>query len=122
MTGLSHVGFGVLTVATSLGMTSPLVISIPIVMITSIILLKIGDNKKIKSDSIVAIISSSALAIGVAVTSVTTGLNTDVENFMFGSILAMNMNDVILSIVVSIIVIVLFVVFYRKIFIVTFDE
>lgn len=121
-TGLSHVGFGVLTVATSLGMTSPLFISIPIVMITSIILLKIGDNKKIKSDSIVAIISSSALAIGVAVTSVTTGLNTDVENFMFGSILAMNMNDVILSIVVSIIVIVLFVVFYRKIFIVTFDE
>ena len=96
--GLSHVGFGVLTVATSLGMTSPLFISIPIVMITSIILLKIGDNKKIKSDSIVAIISSSALAIGVAVTSVTTGLNTDVENFMFGSILAMNMNDVILTI------------------------
>lgn len=120
--GLSHVGFGVLTVATALGATSPLYIAIPVVTISAIVLLKIGNNSKIKSDSAVALISSSALAIGVAVTSVTTGMNTDVCNFMFGSILAMSKGDVYLSVAVSIIVAILFIVYYRKLFLVTFDE
>ena len=120
--GLSHVGFGVLTVATALGATSPLYIAIPAVTISAIILLKIGSNSKIKSDSSIALISSSALAIGVAVTSATTGMNTDVCNFMFGSILAMSKSDVILSITVSIVIAVLFIIYYRKLFAVTFDE
>jgi len=120
--GLSHVGFGITTVAVGLGATSTLPIAIPVVIIVAILLLKVGNNKKIKSDSAIAIISSTALAIGVAVTSLTTGMNTDVCNFMFGSILAMSMSDVILSIVVSIIVLILFVVYYRKLFAVTFDE
>ena len=106
--GLSHVGFGITTVAVGLGATSTLPISIPIVIIVAILLLKVGNNRKIKSDSAIAIISSTSLAIGVAVTSLTTGMNTDVCNFMFGSILAMSISDVILSIVVSIIVLVLF--------------
>lgn len=120
--GLSHVGFGIITIATALGMTSPLWISIPVVMITAIILLKIGNSRTVKSDSAIAIISSSSLAIGVAVVSLTTGMNTDTCNFMFGSILAMSQSDVYLSIIVSIIVFILFVIFYRKLFIVTFDE
>ncbi len=120
--GLSHVGFGVLTIATAIGMTSPLYIAVPCVTISAIILLKIGNNSKIKSDSAIALISSSALAIGVAVTSLTTGMNTDVCNFMFGSILAMSMPDVYLSIIISVLVTVLFVLYYRKLFIVTFDE
>lgn len=105
-----------------LGATSTLPIAIPIVMITAILLLKVGNNRQIKSDSAIAIVSSSALAIGVAVTSITSGLNTDVCNFMFGSILAMNSIDVILSIIISIIVLILFVIYYRKLFAVTFDE
>ena len=120
--GLSHVGFGITTVAVGLGATSTLPIAIPAVIIVAILLLKVGNNHKIKSDSAIAIISSSALAIGVAVTSVTTGLNTDVCNFMFGSILAMSISDVILSIIVSILVLILFVIYYRKLFAVTFDE
>ena len=120
--GLSHVGFGVLTVATALGATSPLYIAIPVVAISAIVLLKTGNNSKIKSDSSIALISSSALALGVAVTSVTTGMNTDVCNFMFGSILAMSNEDVILSVAVSIIVAILFIIYYRKLFLVTFDE
>ncbi len=120
--GLSHVGFGILTISTALGISSPLYISIPCVTICAIILLKIGSNSKIKSDSAIALISSSALAIGVAVTSVTTGMNTDVCNFMFGSILAMNKSDVYLSIAVSIIVAILFIIYYRKLFAITFDE
>ena len=67
-------------------------------------------------------ISSSALAIGVAVTSLTTGMNTDVCNFMFGSILAMSKGDVVLSVIASIIIAILFIVYYRKLFVVTFDE
>ena len=120
--GLSHVGFGIMTVATALGAATPLYIAIPLVTICAVILLKIGENRRIKSDSAIALISSTALAIGVAVTSVTTGMNTDVCNFMFGSILAMSKTDVILSVAVSVVVILLFVVFYRKLFAVTFDE
>ena len=120
--GLSHVGFGILTVATAFGFTSPLYISIPGVAIFAVILLKVGNSRRIKSDSAIALISSSALAIGVAVTSVTTGMNTDVCNFMFGSILAMSQSDVYLSVIVSIVVAVLFILYYRKLFLVTFDE
>lgn len=120
--GLSHVGFGVLTIATALGATSPLYISIPVVMICAVLLLKLGNSGVLKSDSAIALISSSALAIGVAVTSVTTGMNTDVCNFMFGSILAMSKSDVILSIIVSVVVCILYIIFYRKIFSITFDE
>lgn len=120
--GLSHVGFGTLTIATALGASTPLYIAIPVVAIFAIILLKLGNNSKIKSDSAIALISSSALAIGVAVTSVTTGMNTDVCNFMFGSILAMSKSDVYLSVAVSIIVAALFIIYYRKLFSVTFDE
>ncbi len=120
--GLSHVGFGVLTVASAFGATSPLYIAVPCVTVSAIILLKIGNNSKIKSDSSIALISSSALAIGVAVTSWTTGMNADVCNFMFGSILAMSKHDVYLSITVSIIVAMLFIIYYRKLFSVTFDE
>ena len=119
--GLSHVGFGITAVAVAFGLT-PLPIAIPGVIIVAIILLKVGNSHKIKSDSAIAIISSSALAIGVAITSLTTGLNTDICNFMFGSILAMSMSDVILSIIVSIIVLILFILYYRKLFAVTFDE
>ena len=92
--GLSHVGFGILAVALAIGW-SPLFISIPVVIIAAVLLLKIGNNSKIQSDSAIGIIASSSLAIGVAVTSATTGINTDVWNYMFGSILAMSESDVI---------------------------
>ena len=120
--GLSHLGFGVLTVSTAIGVSMPLYLAIFCVAFSAVALLKLDSNSKLKSDSAIALISSSALAIGVAATSLTTGMNTDVCNFMFGSILAMSQEDVILSIIVGIIVAILFIVYYRKIFLVTFDE
>lgn len=120
--GLAHVGFGILTISAALGMTAPLYISIPGVIIAAIILLKIGNNSKIKSDSAIALISSSALAFGVAATSLASGFNADVCNYMFGSILAMSQSDVIISVIVSLIVAILFIIYYRKLFIITFDE
>ena len=120
--GLSHVGFGILSIAAAFGFSTPLYIAIPGVIIAAIILLKIGENSKIKGDSAIALISSTALALGVAITSLTTGLNTDTCNFMFGSILAMSESDVYLSVTVSIIVGILFIIYYRKLFAITFDE
>lgn len=119
--GLSHVGFGALSVAMALNL-APLQVSIPVVVFAAFMLLRISDNSKIKGDAAIALISSSSLAIGVIVTSLTTGMNTDVCNYMFGSILAMEKSDVYLSVILSIIVLILYGLFYNKIFSVTFDE
>ncbi|MBR0598286.1 metal ABC transporter permease [Clostridiales bacterium BAD-6] len=119
--GLSHVGFGALSVAMAMNL-APLQVSVPVVVLAAFLLLRISENSKIKGDAAIALISSSSIALGVIVTSLTTGLNTDVCNFLFGSILAMSKSDVYLSIVLSIVVLVLFIFFYNKIFAVTFDE
>lgn len=119
--GLSHVGFGTLAIATAANL-APLQVSIPVVILTAFLLLRISESSKIKGDAAIALISTSSLAIGVIAVSLTTGMNTDVCNYMFGSILAMNKSDVNLSIILSVIVIILFSLFYHRLFAVTFDE
>ena len=119
--GLSHVGFAALALATALNM-APLTISIPIVVLAAFLLLRINESSRIKGDAAIALISTGALAIGVMVISLTTGMNTDVCNYLFGSILSMSQSDVNLSVVLSVIVLVLFILFYNRIFSVTFDE
>ena len=89
--GLSHVSFGALSVELAAGW-SPLKFSIPVVIIAAFFLLRITENGKLKSDAAIAIISASALAFGIVVTSLTTGMTTDVSSYMFGSILAMSPN------------------------------
>lgn len=119
--GLSHVSFGALSVALAMGW-SPLKISLPVVVLAAFFLLHITEQTKIKSDAAIAIISASALAIGIIVTSMTTGMTTDVSSYMFGSILAMSREDVTLSVGLSIVVLGLFLFCYNKVFAVTFDE
>jgi zinc transport system permease protein len=119
--GLSHVGFGALAVAT-VTHSSPLAVSIPVVVAAAFVLLRISENSRIRGDAAIALISTSSLAFGVMVISVTTGINTDVCNYMFGSILAMSRNDVYLAVTLSSLVLVLYLLFYNKIFAVTFDE
>ena len=119
--GLSHVGFGALAVATAFGW-APLAVSIPLVVLAAFLLLRLSDNSKIKGDAAIAMISTGSLAVGVIVLSLTTGMTTDVSSYLFGSILAMNKTDVYMSMVLSIVVIVIFLLFYHKIFAVTFDE
>ncbi len=119
--GLSHVGFGALCVALAMNV-APLAISVPVVIIAAFLLLRISDGSRIKGDAAIALISSTSLAVGILVTSITTGLNSDVNGYMFGSILAMGKNDVVISIVLSAVVLVLYCFFYNKIFAVTFDE
>ena len=119
--GLSHVSFGALSIAVAFNW-APLAVSIPVVAAAAVLLLRITGNGKIKSDAAIAMISAGSLAIGIIVTSLTTGMTTDVSSYMFGSILAMSREDVILSAVLSIIVLCLFVFCYNKLFAVTFDE
>ena len=119
--GLSHVSFGALSVALAMGW-SPLRVSIPVVILAAFFLLHITERGRIKSDAAIAMISASALAIGIIVTSMTTGMTTDVSSYMFGSILAMSREDMYLSVVLSVIVLGMFVICYNKVFAVTFDE
>ena len=119
--GLSHVSFGALSVAVAVGW-SPLSVSIPVVVLAAFFLLRITESGKMKSDAAIAVISASALAIGIIVTSMTTGMTTDVSSYMFGSILAMSREDVALAAVLSLIVLGLFLFCYNKVFAVTFDE
>jgi len=119
--GLSHVGFGALAFAAAFNV-APLAVAIPTVVIAAIVLLHLSETSRINGDSAIALISSGALAIGVMVISLRSGMNTDLNNYMFGSILSLSSTDAMLSIVLSIAVLTLFILFYPRIFAVTFDE
>jgi len=119
--GLSHVGFGSLALAAALNM-APLIVAIPLVIAAAFLLLRLSENSKIKGDAAIALVSTGSLAVGVIIISFNTGMNTDVCNYLFGSILAMSSADVYLSIGLSIVVMVLFILFYNKLFAITFDE
>ena len=119
--GLSHVSFGALAIAVALEMT-PLYFSIPVVVLAAFFLLRMASHPRWNSDAAIAVMSASSLAIGIIVISRTTGMTTDVDNYMFGSVLAMTREDVALSAVLCIAVLVLFILFYHKLFAVTFDE
>jgi zinc transport system permease protein len=119
--GLSHMGFAALAVAYAANL-APLAVAIPVCVLAAFILLRMNENSKIKGDAATAIMCSGALATGVMTVSLSTGMNTEVCNYLFGSILAMSSSDVRISVVLSLSVFVLFIVFYPWIFAVTFDE
>ena len=119
--GLSHVSFGALAIAVALDFT-PLYFSIPVVILAAFFLLRMANHPRWNSDAAIAVMSASALAIGIIVISRTTGMTTDVDNYMFGSVLAMTKEDVALSVILCAAVLVLFILFYHKLFAVTFDE
>jgi len=119
--GLSHVGFGSLAVATAMGL-SPMLLTIPVVILAAFLLLRLSSRGKLKGDAAIAMISTGSLALGVTVLSLSTGMTSDVNNYLFGSVLAMSPSDVTLSITLAAAVLILFVIFYRPIFAVTFDE
>ena len=119
--GLAHVGFGALSIAMVANM-APMAVAIPVVVVSALLLLRLSANSSMGGDAAIAIASTSALTVGVIAASLSTGMNVDVYNYMFGSILAMSDGDVYLSASLSILVILLFLLSYRRIFAVTFDE
>ena len=119
--GLSHVGFGALAIASAFHL-APLAVAVPVVVAAAVLLLRLSESGKLKGDAAIAILSSSALAIGVITVSVTTGMNTEVSSYMFGSILSLSRSDAVLSVVLSLAVLALFIALYPRLFAVTFDE
>lgn len=119
--GLSHVGFAALALAAALNV-APLRLAIPVCIIAAFLLLRLSSNSKIKGDQAVAILCSGSLAVGVMIISLSSGMNTDVNNYMFGSILSISSEDALITKIMAVIVIFMFIVFYNRIFAVTFDE
>lgn len=125
--GLSHVAFGAMAVAAVLNMTNRMVIVLPVTILCAVLLLRTGQNTKIKGDAAIAMISVGALAFGyllMSVFSTSANLSGDVCGALFGStsILTLTKGEVWLCIGLSALVLVLFTLFYQRIFDVTFDE
>lgn len=123
--GLSHVGFGALAIATVLDLGDySMEVSIPIVVVSAFILLKLSESKKIKGDAAIALFSTGAIAIGSLIYNYSGNRNTDICNSLFGSasIITIGTRELVLSIILSVAVIAFFVLFYNRIFAVTFDE
>ncbi|MBQ7935552.1 MAG: metal ABC transporter permease [Clostridia bacterium] len=125
--GLSHVAFGALAIAMVLKLTNEMLLVLPITMLTAILLLRAGRNAKIKGDASLAMLSVGALALGyllINVFSASANISGDVCSTLFGStsILTLGIGDVWLCGIMSVVVILLFLIFYRQIFSVTFDE
>lgn len=125
--GLSHVAFGAMAVAAVLNMTNRMVIVLPVTIVCAVLLLRTGQNTKIKGDAAIAMISVGALAFGyllMSVFSTSSNLSGDVCGALFGStsILTLTKGEVWLCILLSGLVLVLFTLFYHRIFDVTFDE
>ena len=125
--GLSHVAFGAIAVASILNLTDEMLLVLPVTVLSAILLLWTGQNAKIKGDASVAMISVGALAIGyllMNIFSTSTNLSGDVCTTLFGStsILTLRPSEVWLCVVLSVVVVAVFVLFYHKIFAVTFDE
>ncbi len=125
--GLSHVAFGAMAIATVLRMTNEMLLVLPLTILCAILLLKTGQNTKIKGDAAIAMISVGALAFGYLLMNLfptSSNLTGDVCSTLFGatSILTLTVEEVWLCVLLSIAVLVIFVLFYNKIFAVTFDE
>ena len=125
--GLSHVAFGAMAIAAVLNMTNRMVIVLPVTVVCAVLLLRTGQNTKIKGDAAIAMISVGALAFGyllMSIFSTSSNLSGDVCGALFGStsILTLTKGEVWLCIGLSALVLVLFTLFYQRIFDVTFDE
>ena len=105
--GLSHVGFSAFAVATVLNF-APLEFALPVVIIMSFLILRLNNQSKIQPDAAIAMVSAGALALGTFVISITRGVNTDINNYLFGSILSISESDLILCVIFSIFVIGIF--------------
>ena len=125
--GLSHVAFGAMAVATVLDVASDTAVVLPLTVLAAVFLLRTGQNAKLKGDAAIAMISVGALAFGYLVLNLfskSANISGDVCSTLFGStaILTLTRTDVRICVLMSVLVILIFLLFYHKIFAVTFDE
>ncbi len=119
--GLSHVSFGTLAVAATFG-HARLEIALIVAIIVAFLLLRIRQNSKINGDAAVAVVSGTFMALGIFATRLENGANTDYNSYLTGSLFAINNDNFVFCVCVSLIVIIVYILFYNKIFAVTFDE
>ena len=125
--GLSHVAFGAMSVSAVLELTNDMMIVLPVTVLSAVLLLRTGRNAKIKGDAMIAMISVGALAFGyllMNIFSTSSNLTGDVCSTLFGStsILTLTQAEVWICVALSVTVVIIFVLFYNRIFAVTFDE
>ncbi|MGN1117923.1 MAG: metal ABC transporter permease [Acutalibacteraceae bacterium] len=125
--GLSHVAFGAMAVAAVIGLTNNILLILPVTVLCAVLLLMGGQNRKIKGDAAVAMISVGSLAVGYLIMNLfssSSNISGDVCSSLFGStsILTLSKTDVLVCVALSVTVVILFVYFYNKIFAITFDE
>jgi len=119
--GLAHVSFATVAFALLL-QQSPLLVSIPIVILASFLILKLSEENRIGGDAAIGLVASFSVALGVFVSSLAKGFNVDLFSYLFGSILVIGQNDVIFSVILSITVIVVILFYYQDLFALTYDE
>ena len=125
--GLSHVAFGAMAMASVLNLTNNMLLVLPVTVLSAVLLLRGGQNAKIKGDAAIAMISVGALAFGYLIMNIfstSSNLSGDVCSTLFGStsILTLTSREVWLCAILSVAVVVVFILFYNKLFAVTFDE
>lgn len=119
--GLAHVSFATIAIALLLN-KSPLLVSIPLVILSSIVILKLSEKDSLNGDAAIGLISSFAVAVGVLISSVSKGFNVDLFSYLFGSILVISDLELIFSVILSIVVLVAVLLFYNSLFAITYDE
>ena len=119
--GLAHVSFATVAFALLLA-ASPLLVSIPLVILSSFVIMKLNEKADLHGDAAIGLVSSFAVAAGVLISSVAQGFNVDLFSYLFGSILVIGNLDVIMSVILSAVVILLIIFFYNDLFAITYDE
>ncbi|MFM9413363.1 metal ABC transporter permease [Peptococcus simiae] len=119
--GLSHTAFAAMSVALAVGW-APLAFALPVVTLASVTLLYLSDRGHLKGDGAIAMISTAAMAIGVAVASLSRGITADISSYLFGSILAISPEELTLTVLLSLTVLGVYLFSFNRIFAISFDE
>ncbi len=119
--GLAHVSFGTIALALFIGW-APLLVSIPLVILSSILILKLNEKAEIHGDAAIGLVSSFSVALGYIIASSTAGFSVNLSSYLFGSILLVSNLDVYLAILLSVVVILTVMCLYNSLFAVTYDE
>ncbi len=119
--GLSDVGFATFAIASALG-ASPVFVAVPAMILVSFFIFCFSQGKKNEGSTLIAIFSTTAMALGIVTASLNGGFNSGLYNYMFGSVFSLQYDDVVLSLILTTVVILVFLLFYSRIFLVMFDE
>ncbi len=119
--GLAHINFATIAIAMLLGL-APLTFSIPFTVVASFLIYKLNNSKKLEGDTAIALVSSTAVAIGIIISSISQGFNIDLFSYLFGSILLITKTELYISIFTSIILCLALAFFYNDLLSITYDE